>query len=291
MAMVRTMLLVNVMWLLALASAADQYSFDFSNAKSPVLSQQGVPLLTRLLIDPAQDPCYYQGANLVCNYGFEVGNAENLTTVTFEARCDIDPTVAFDYRKASGCSCRALVTNPLSVGGTKTCPCTICQAGFGDTPINVDCSSVGGEETSAMAANETMVPAVSNETMMDSNETMSDSNETMTDGVTDSVALPSTRHRHLQTGSAQPQDPFIFDTCTSVDCSGACNGTCALNCDESGPACSYCEKVATVAPTQAKGEPVKNFSAAAAAGRGYTYCGLLPLVVLSVWTLVAAMLV
>jgi hypothetical protein len=288
--MVRTMLRFNVIWLqlLALASA-EQYSFDFSNAKSPVLAQQGVPLLTRMLIDPAEDPCYYEGPYLVCNYGFEVGNEVNLTTVTFQARCDIDPTVAFDYRKASGCICQAIVTNPLSPGGggAKTCPCTICQAGFGDTPINVDCSSLGGsgnEETSEMTASNATMLAASNETMPASNDTVSDS-----------VALPATRHvgrrRRLQNDTtAPPNDPYIFDTCTSVDCSGACNGTCALNCDTSGAACSYCETVPTLAPTPAKrGEPVKNFSAAAGPVV-YQYCGF-PVVWMAVVTLVAAMLV
>jgi hypothetical protein len=287
--MVWTMLLVNVMLLLALASA-EQYSFD--NAKSPVLAQQGVPLLTRMLTDPTQDKCNYEGPYLVCKDGFEVGNEKNLTIVTFEVRCDIDTTNAFDFRKAPGCMCQAVVSNPLSEGGPKTCPCTICQAGFGDTPINVDCSSIGGsnagenEETSEMATNETMV----NETMVASNETMSESNETMTDGVSDSVALPSASHaRHLQNGTTL--DPYIFDTCTSVDCSGACNGTCALNCDASGVACSFCANApgnqATLAPTQAKGGPVKNFSAA---GPGTYNCGF-QVALLAVLTLVTAMMV
>jgi hypothetical protein len=47
-------------------------------------------------------------------------------------------------------------------------------------------------------------------------------------------------------------DPFIFATCSSIDCAGNCNGTCSLGCEVSGPQCEFCENSETrptAAPT------------------------------------------
>jgi hypothetical protein len=73
------------------------------------------------------------------------------------------------------------------------------------------------------------------------------------------------RNRHLQggsTGAPSPlingtantttanetvlPDPYIFDTCVSVDCGGNCNGTCSLGCDDptASTLCDFCEGAA-----------------------------------------------
>ena len=44
-------------------------------------------------------------------------------------------------------------------------------------------------------------------------------------------------------------DPYIFDTCVSIDCGGNCNGTCSVGCDESGPECEFCRPEFTPPPT------------------------------------------
>lgn len=44
-------------------------------------------------------------------------------------------------------------------------------------------------------------------------------------------------------------DPYLFQTCTSIDCGGNCNGTCSVGCSESGVACPFCEASPTAAPT------------------------------------------
>ena len=36
------------------------------------------------------------------------------------------------------------------------------------------------------------------------------------------------------------EDPFVIGTCTSLDCSFACNGTCSYDCDFAGPECPFC---------------------------------------------------
>lgn len=38
-------------------------------------------------------------------------------------------------------------------------------------------------------------------------------------------------------------DPYIFDTCVSVDCGGNCNGSCSLGCDDptASTLCDFCE--------------------------------------------------
>jgi hypothetical protein len=68
-------------------------------------------------------------------------------------------------------------------------------------------------------------------------------------------APPLSRGRVLQdsgTGNATSStnssaggvpDPYIFDTCVSVDCAANCNGTCSLGCDSltASSLCSFCE--------------------------------------------------
>eukprot|EP00977_Amphora_coffeiformis_P024033 scaffold14974_cov195-Amphora_coffeaeformis.AAC.40 len=52
--------------------------------------------------------------------------------------------------------------------------------------------------------------------------------------------------------SIECADDFIIGECTSLDCGFACNGTCAFDCEQSGPECSFCEGnvfAPTVAPT------------------------------------------
>jgi hypothetical protein len=130
-------------------SLAEQYSLDIPNVNTgnAVFAGGRVPVWSTRSLQ-LEDPCYFEGDKsdegtyLVCNDAFEVGDATNLTTITFQARCDIDqidPSIEFDYRRASGCVCQASVSKPNLE--PKTCACTICQAGFGNTPINVNCSA------------------------------------------------------------------------------------------------------------------------------------------------------
>lgn len=35
-------------------------------------------------------------------------------------------------------------------------------------------------------------------------------------------------------------DANVIDSCTSIDCDFACNGTCAFDCTQSGPDCQFC---------------------------------------------------
>jgi len=40
--------------------------------------------------------------------------------------------------------------------------------------------------------------------------------------------------------SQNEEDPFIINTCSSLDCDFACNGTCRYDCFNSGPECPFC---------------------------------------------------
>jgi hypothetical protein len=206
-------------------TTAEQYTFDFRDTDQLIVSSGTDQLQTRSLQTQSPDPCYYDGANLICNYAFVTGNAKNETNIAFEARCDINALYGFDYRRAANCACQAKVTPPE--GPAKLCPCTVCQADLGETPISVDCSGVAdqGSATSATAKS---------------------AGNSTTSNVT--------------------ADPYIFNTCTSVDCSGACNGTCSLTCDDSATACPFCENFIgnqpTMAPTGSGEGKITNFGQA-----------------------------
>jgi hypothetical protein len=67
-------------------------------------------------------------------------------------------------------------------------------------------------------------------------------------------------------------DPYIFDTCVSVDCGGNCNGTCSLGCDDptASTLCDFCEGAAG-SPT-----PVPSGSDGAGTGTGGGGTGNVP---------------
>ena len=83
--------------------------------------------------------CKLIGPEYVCNIQSQIsaddGTAAN---VQVQVYCPLDSQIAFDFRRAPGCSCGARVTH--SSGSTKDCPCIVCPFGFGTSPISIDCS-------------------------------------------------------------------------------------------------------------------------------------------------------
>jgi hypothetical protein len=199
---------------------SEQYTFDFANVHRPVISSgtEQQPLVTRMIqTTDNSEPCYYEGAKLVCEYSFATGYAGNETMITFLASCDIDARYNFDYRRATNCACMAQIT-PIGES-MKECPCTVCATGFGDIPVSVDCGVHEEHQTN------------------------------MTNGTTATSRSEDMSNTTTGAENGTAVDPYIFGTCTSIDCSGACNGTCAVNCDASGTLCSYCVDTPTSAPT------------------------------------------
>jgi hypothetical protein len=231
-----------VQWMsLALAlsvTAGEQYSFDFTerfgNKKSPSVVRTGdeFTAIRMLQSNDNAEPCYFSGDRLVCEYSFVAGPTANETSITFQARCDINAQYGFDYRQATNCACSARVTP--AVGSPKNCPCAICAANLGETPVSVDCS-----------VHEEAPPG--NITSTSRAENITDDDVTGSVSIDDSVAIPAsnvtiTATNTNDTNATNSISPFIFAECSSIDCFGACNGTCSLNCnDPSGNVCPYCE--------------------------------------------------
>lgn len=213
--------------LIATAVKAEEYSFDFSKANDPIVNAPG-QLPTRMLFDD-DEPCFFEGAKLVCRYSFVTTGSIGDTKIDFEARCDANSQTKFDFRAAANCGCQARVEVPGQP--PKTCPCTVCQAGFGKNPINVDCSMYEDQQDDQS----TTAPEVT------------DSIKVIPE-VSDSVKLPDDT-----TAATQPPQvsPYVVNTCTSLDCSAACNGTCALNCANSEEACIFCANNIANQPTGA----------------------------------------
>ena len=225
-------------------AAGERYTFDFTKhnvMRKPSVVKKGdtstTITTTRMLqSDGNTEPCYYDSNKLVCQYSFAAGAVGNETAITFMARCDINPLYGFDYRRTSNCACLALVTPAF--GTKKECPCTVCAADLGETPVSVDCSV---HETPATIAT----------TSRAENITEDDDDLNGSASVDDSVSIPEANATTINaseevnittTDTNNIISPFIFSECSSIDCFGACNGTCSLDCDDpSGNVCPYCE--------------------------------------------------
>lgn len=224
---------------------AEQYSSDFRNANHPSVSGGGhaEKKLDVRVLSSNQPMCSLVGPQFVCVDSFAVGYKTAPITVKFQARCDLNPTYGFDYRKSSNCGCVAQLTSPNNT--VKECPCTICQTGFGTVPVSVDCSNIKSGNNQTTSSNTTLASDFPS--------------------MTPSMSPTSTGGGNGMNGTnaVVDQSPYVFGTCTSVDCSGACNGTCALNCEGSGSNCEYCASAhppPTAAPIGTNNGAIKNFA-------------------------------
>jgi hypothetical protein len=137
----------------------------------------------------ANDICSVQAPNFICEDTIRI-DADDLsfTDVKLTFGCQLDSGAAFDYRRGQNCACQADITHSDTDRPSKSCPCSICPAGFGESPIAIDCTKYD---------NDTVI------------------------------------------------DPFIIYRCSSLDCGFGCNGTCAFNCEDSGPECEFCANANT----------------------------------------------
>jgi len=67
------------------------------------------------------------------------------------------------------------------------------------------------------------------------------------------TALPTTTLTMAPSSDGEKPDPYIFDTCVSIDCGANCNGTCSIGCSEERTAetCPFCSETFTEPPTGA----------------------------------------
>jgi hypothetical protein len=222
---------------------AERYTFDLSNPKQASLTlgsetgSSSSSITRQVQSSTNENPCNVEGSSLICQYDFAAGGLSNETMISFRAVCDFNSITGFDFRRATNCGCIAKVVPKFSP--SKECPCSVCAAGFGDTPVSVDCSEYETNNATTAQARES-----------------------------GSASVPAVAVGNI-TNSSSVIDPYIFSTCTSIDCSGACNGTCALSCESSGEVCRYCENYSgegapTAAPVGSGDGSLKNFGESAA---------------------------
>lgn len=206
-----------------LVARAQELTFDFANRHLTSASLDGQPVR-----DLQSNPCRLEGPYLVCDYGYELQgqtyDAESdtkfptLTSVAFQAKCVADANIGFDYRRSTSCSCQATVNTTEAATGNlyslKYCPCQVCAAELGDSPIHINCTEA--QDMATQSAEETTTTG----------SEFGGATTTMT---------------------ASTSTTFIVQTCSSVDCFGYCNSTCSLNCDNSTgiPPCEFCTATGT----------------------------------------------
>ncbi|KAL7580218.1 hypothetical protein ACA910_012963 [Epithemia clementina (nom. ined.)] len=90
-------------------------------------------------INATTDTCKVIGAGIRCDVQ-SVISAEggDRVDVKIQVDCPLDSQIAFDFRRAYGCSCGAALKK--FDGSEKFCPCIVCPLGFGNSPISIDCS-------------------------------------------------------------------------------------------------------------------------------------------------------
>ena len=239
-----TMILTLISFaLIASVTAEEQYKFDFTEregtSRPSILTKGDASLSARMLqSNSISDPCYFSNDKIVCIYPFVVGSIGNETKIEFMAECD-NTQYGFDFRRASNCACLALVTP--AHGTMKKCPCTVCGVDLGETPVSVDCSV---HEPSTTIATTSRAENVTDDNDLTGSVSIDDSVSIPADNVTAINSTSGTfNNTTLDANNTEVlADPFIFSTCSSIDCFGACNGTCSFNCnDPSGNVCSFCE--------------------------------------------------
>lgn len=193
---------------------------------------------TRMLqAGSSSDSCYLSNNKIVCVYSFVAGSVGNETMIEFMAECDNGP-FGFDFRRASNCACVAHVTP--AYGTMKECPCSVCAVDLGETPVSVDCSV---HEKPATIATTSRADNITDDDLTGS-VTIDDSVSIPADNVT-AINITDGQVNITATDTNTTEalvDPFIFATCSSIDCFFACNGTCSSNCnDPSGNVCPFCE--------------------------------------------------
>jgi hypothetical protein len=176
--------------------------------------------------------CGFDDDKLICSQTTVFEFNGTFTEISFTAVCKADSNFPFDYRRARNCGCLATITNDEH---TKQCPCTVCAAGFGDNPVNIDCSSATAapidDSSGGGSGNSTATP------IDDSSSSAGGGNSTAGSAV---LSDELDRFRYLQDEGNITVDPFVIGKCVSLDCSNACNGTCGISCEYSDNQCPYC---------------------------------------------------
>lgn len=187
--------------------------------------------------------CYNVGAKFQCEIFTTLSesnstNNDNITqtgaytNLTITTLCDLNDDIGFDFRKADNCNCEVLVSRSLANGTAlqpKYCPCLICSEGFGNNPVSIDCSGW-----------DNYIPSPSTNTTINTTDTNTSSPITDTKQGNSTTTTNSSTSVDGNTTSESYIDSIIINSCSSLDCGLACNGTCRIDCATSDQACSFC---------------------------------------------------
>lgn len=277
--------------------------------ENPAQPDQTPRILRSVYIDPNTHPNYYQqqrtlprflqvsGGNLpdiiangnecvtlgglqfMCSLYTTVPSSSYSVDINTTIICDLGQT-QFDFRRANGCTCSALITPTDPTKFPKICPCYVCPIGFGSSSVSIDCvhyvlpsngtmtptmAPGGGNTSVAIGGNTSIADTVTLQQVNGSTGTfvpVASSNSTASpsggSGLIQTTPPGSSTTKPPSSGNMTHNnnsnyDPFIFADCSSIDCAANCNGTCNIGCGKgAGPTCPFCAGAAgspTPAPT------------------------------------------
>jgi hypothetical protein len=240
--------------------------FDFRRASGCTCTTLLTPSNASRL--PKTCPCYVcpigfgsSSVSIDCSYLIpNATDATNATNATATASTVPSSVPSFSPAAATSAPAAAAAAVPTASSGSPTSAAPVVGGGQA-IPIAPTLNPAGsGAPVTAAAGSPTGAPSSAG-----------------------SGAVPQMQRRHLQGGSTDAPspaaslvngtanttntttanvtvlpDPYIFDTCVSVDCGGNCNGTCSLGCDDptASTLCDFCEGAAgspTPVPTGSDG--------------------------------------
>lgn len=89
-------------------------------------------------INQTANTCSVTAFELTCNVASVVtATDETASNMDMTVICELDSQVQADFRYAKNCRCGIAVTD--SDGNPKTCGCVVCPAGFGPSPVSIEC--------------------------------------------------------------------------------------------------------------------------------------------------------
>lgn len=93
----------------------------------------------RLQSRVTQPSCFTRNQRYTCGFDAVYQSNTQSATVAININCPVSDDGKYEFRKNAGeCTCTALVLD--ASGRTKPCPCMVCNAGYGPSPVSVNCN-------------------------------------------------------------------------------------------------------------------------------------------------------
>ena len=93
-------------------------------------------------INATKEVCVVSTTDVRCDLETAVLASDNTrNTIKMLVTCDLESQNQAEFREAKNCACGSEIIR--QDGSSIFCPCTVCPAGWGPTPVSIDCADQG----------------------------------------------------------------------------------------------------------------------------------------------------